>query len=111
MISNRMNKKVKGKVVKKIFGAGSKSEHDAITLVTEKGEFKLRRKNGNPFFDPELEKLVGKTIRCDGITHNYTFIMSDCEELSEEETDDEKKLPKDSKKPPKNSAGEKSDDK
>lgn len=78
---------VKGKVVKKLFGAGSKSEHDAVTLITDEGEYKLRRQNGNPFFDPELEKLVGKTIRCDGIAHDYTFIMSKCEELESKDHD------------------------
>ena len=72
---------VQGKVVKRVFGAGTKSEHDAVTLVTDNGDFKLRRKDGNPFFDPDLEDLVGKTIRCEGFAHDYTFVISDFEEI------------------------------
>ena len=72
-----------GKVVKKIIGKGSKSEHDAVMLVTKDGEYRLRRQKGNPFHDPELEKLIGKTIRCDGVKHNLTFIMNEFEELTD----------------------------
>ncbi len=31
--------------------------------------------------NPTLEDLVGKTIKCQGFTHDYTFIMSKCEEV------------------------------
>jgi hypothetical protein len=67
-----------GQVVKKRFAVGSKSEHDAVMLVTDSGEYKLRRQGGNPFQDPELDKLVGHFIRCEGVLHGYTLIMSDC---------------------------------
>ncbi len=73
-----------GKVVRKRFAEGSKSEHDAVMLVTGDKEYKLRRQGGNPFFDPELEALVGRTISCQGLEHDYTFIMSECEELLDE---------------------------
>lgn len=66
-----------GRVTKKLFAAGSKSEHEAVTLVTDKGEYILRRRGGNPFFDQELESLVGKTIRCTGDLTDYTFLMDD----------------------------------
>jgi hypothetical protein len=56
-------------------------------LVTDEGEYKLRRQEGNPFFDPELEKLVGKTICCEGFAHQYTFVMSKCEELDDDQAD------------------------
>jgi hypothetical protein len=68
--------KVTGHVIKKLFAAGSKSEREAVILVTDKGEYVLRRKGGNPFFDEELENLVGKTIKCEGDLTGYTFIMT-----------------------------------
>jgi hypothetical protein len=68
-----------GTVVMKPFGKGSKSEHDAVWLVTEAKEYVLRREGGNPFRDPELDKLVGKRIRCDGFVTGYTLIMSSWE--------------------------------
>jgi len=49
-----------GKVTKKFFGKGPKSEHGAIYLETEQDQYVLRRKGGNPFYDPELHKLLGK---------------------------------------------------
>ena len=66
---------LQGRVIKKPFAAGSKSEHEAIILATEAGEYVLRRKGGNPFFDAELENLVGKHIRCEGDLTGYTFLM------------------------------------
>jgi hypothetical protein len=71
----------KGTVIKKPFALGSKSEHDAVCLVSDRGEFVLRRRGGNPFSDPELEKLVGKQIRCDGDIAGYTLIISTWSEL------------------------------
>lgn len=65
-----------GTVVKKLFARGSKSEHEAVCLVTDQGEFVLRRQGGNPFSDPELDKLVGKQIRCEGQVVGYTLIIS-----------------------------------
>jgi hypothetical protein len=76
--------KYQGKVVKKLFGKGSKSEHDAVMLSTTRGEYQLRREGGNPFFDEELEKLVGKAIRCRGLVHGHTLIMSDWDEINDE---------------------------
>jgi hypothetical protein len=65
-----------GRVVKKPFGVGSKSEHDAVMLVTDAGEFVLRRVGGNAFRDPQLDQLVGKSIAAEGTLHGYTLIMS-----------------------------------
>ncbi len=65
-----------GQVIKKPFGVGSKSEHIAVQLVTDQGEYVLRRRGGNPFRDEELEKLVGKTISAEGEIMNYTFLMT-----------------------------------
>jgi len=72
-----------GKVSRKPFAVGSKSEHEAVVLATNRGEFVLRRQGGNPFFDPDLEKLVGKTIRCRGNPAGYTLVISDWKEWPE----------------------------
>jgi len=82
-----MNKKedqveLNGKVVKKKFGQGSKSEHDAVYLETDSGSFVLRRKGGNPFNDPELNKLIGEKICATGIINNYSFIASNVKKVN-----------------------------
>jgi len=66
-----------GRVVKKPFGTGSKSEREAVCLKTRSDEYVLRRQGGNAFYDPELENLVGKSIRCTGMVTGYTLLMSD----------------------------------
>lgn len=72
---------LKGHVTKKSFATGSKSERDAVILVTKEGEYLLRRRCGNPFSDPELEKLVGENIRCEGDLTGYTFLMDTWREV------------------------------
>ncbi|HKD67915.1 MAG TPA: hypothetical protein VKB84_13805 [Candidatus Binataceae bacterium] len=69
-----------GKVTKKSFGKGSKSEHNAVYLETDTGDFVLRRQGGNPFRDPQLEQLVGKTIHCRGEARGYTLVITDWSE-------------------------------
>jgi len=68
--------KCHGKVVWQSFGAGSKSEHEAVVLLTAQGPLKLRRHGGNPFRDPELEKLVGRGIDCDGEIHQGQLLLT-----------------------------------
>jgi hypothetical protein len=71
-----------GLVVKKTFGAGSKSQHEGIFLETEAGEsYKLKRMGGNPFNDPELNKLVGKTIAVSGIADQNLLIAKSIKPL------------------------------
>lgn len=65
-------------MVKRPFGAGTKSEHDAVMLVTNDGEFILRRQGGNAFCDPALEKLVGKRVQITGTVTGYTLLIQDC---------------------------------
>lgn len=67
---------LQGRVNKKLFAAGTKSEHEAVVLTTDEGEYVLRRKGGNPFSDRVLESLVGKRIRCEGDLTGYTFLMT-----------------------------------
>lgn len=47
-----------------------------MILRTPERDFVLRRQSGNPFRDPKLEALVGKTVECDGIIHGSVLIMS-----------------------------------
>lgn len=65
-----------GRVVKKRVGRGSKSEHDAVLLSTDRGEFLLRRQGGNPFADRVLDGLVGKVIECEGTVLGTTLVLS-----------------------------------
>jgi hypothetical protein len=65
-----------GKVIQKKFAPGSKSEHDAIYIETDQGDFQLRRLGGNPFSDPDLIKLVGKKITATGVLNGKLFIAN-----------------------------------
>ena len=67
--------KYQGRVAHGSFATGSKSEHRAVVLLTPDGPLKLRRPGGNPFQDPELEKLVGQEILCDGEIHAGQLMM------------------------------------
>lgn len=72
---------VTGKVVKKLFAKGSKSEHDAICIENEQGIYKLKRMGGNPFNDPELEKLIGKKVTATGVIDDHQFIATEIKEV------------------------------
>ena len=63
-----------GEVVRAPFGAGSKSERQAIWLETARGRFVLRRKDGPTFGDKALEKYVGKRVTCDGFIVEYMLL-------------------------------------
>ncbi len=65
-----------GMVVHQRFGVGSKSEHQAVALLTSEGPVKLARAGGNPFQDPELEKLVGREIVAEGEIHQEQLLMT-----------------------------------
>ena len=71
---------LRGKVIVKKFGVGSKSEHDAVCLVSALGTFVLRRAGGNPFHDEKLHALVGKEIISHGSIKKPYFMMVDFEE-------------------------------
>ena len=86
---NKLNEiELEGKVVMAPFGKGSKSQHEAVCLRTDKDTFKLRRMQGNPFHDPELIKWVGKNIVACGILEDYLFIATDLKEKEPSESDE-----------------------
>jgi len=73
-----------GRVVKKPFGIGTKSEHEAIYVESVEGNFVLRRPGANPFeIDRDLEALVGARVRLSGFVSGYTFFVSDWKVLGE----------------------------
>ena len=72
-----------GKVTRQPFGRGSKSARHAVRLETRQASYVLRRAGGNPFQDAELDKLVGKTIRCRGEVSDYTLTIMDWSEIDE----------------------------
>ena len=78
---------LEGRVSQKRINIGSKSEHEAVVLVSQEGEFKLRRQGGHPFTDPDVLVLVGKRIRAEGFVSAGQFIMEACEVLSGEPED------------------------
>jgi hypothetical protein len=73
----------RGLVSRHTVAEGSKSERDAVVLVTEGGELTLRRMGGNPFADPELDALVGRRLRFTGTVRGTTLIVRDWREDSE----------------------------
>jgi hypothetical protein len=76
--------KLRGNIIRTNVATGSKSERDAVVIATSDGEFVLRRSGANPFDDPELDKLVGKRLRCEGTLHGQYFIMTDWSEVADE---------------------------
>lgn len=67
--------KLKGTVIVKPFGKGSKSEHDAIWFKTENGEYLLRELGANPFNNEKLQALVGKELTLEGIIEDNKFLL------------------------------------
>ena len=65
--------KFRGAVERRRVGRGSKSEHDAVVLVTESGVHVLRRRGGHAFQDPRLAKLVGRELEFEGELHDATL--------------------------------------
>ncbi|BBK01315.1 MULTISPECIES: hypothetical protein [Xanthomonas] len=72
-------KSLKGNVFKQQYALGSKSEQNAVCLQDARGRaYRLRLLDGEPFTDPRLERLVGKTISAFGeIVHGNTMIVKE----------------------------------
>jgi hypothetical protein len=65
----------RGRVVRRLHGRGSKSEHEALVLETDRGTFRLRRPDGNAFRDPLLETLEGHEVVCEGTLEGTTLLI------------------------------------
>ena len=67
---------VRGVVERDAYVPGSKSEHEATYLHAEDGtRWVLRRVGANPYIDPEIDALVGKTIDASGRPHGDVFFL------------------------------------
>ncbi len=66
---------IKGELIKQLHGKGSKSEHEAIFLLGEDYKYRLKMKGGNPFYDKELHKLVGKKVVIEGNFDSVLFVV------------------------------------
>lgn len=67
-----------GVIVKKLWGVGTKSEHDAVVLVTKDKEYVLRLVGGNPFQDDRLDELLKNTgeVTLEGqLINDYTLVI------------------------------------
>ena len=68
---------VEGHVLRKRINRGSKSEQDAVVLISATTELKLRRQGEPSYGDDALSVLVGKRIRATGIVSAGQLIMSE----------------------------------
>ena len=69
-----------GKVVRRHVSGRSKHAHEAVMLETPDGDLILRREGANPFHDPTLLALVGRTLRCQGEVDGATFFVASWED-------------------------------
>jgi hypothetical protein len=85
-MSAMTGKSLKGRVVRLPYAVGSKSEHEAVCLKGPKGRsYRLRLLDGEPFEDPRLNDLVGKSISAMGeIVHGNTMIVWQWTELEDQ---------------------------
>jgi hypothetical protein len=56
-------------------GVGAKSEHEGVFLRVGASRYLLQRPDGNPFYDPVLNGLVGKSIAATGEVRDHMFLM------------------------------------
>ena len=70
-----MTKCFSGEVVCRPVSTGSKSEREAVELVTGDATYVLRRPGGNPFRDPVLDALVGKRVTFHGEVRGHVFFV------------------------------------
>jgi len=67
---------ISGNVKRQRIAAGSKSDRVGVVLDDGAGRiFALRRAGGNPFTDPAMDELVGKSITGTGVVAGGSFIM------------------------------------
>ncbi len=74
---------VRGTVKRTRVAPGSKSDRMAVVLVTDQGEYVLRRSGTNVFVDSKLDELVGKYLKCEGTLHEQYFLMDSWTEIGE----------------------------
>lgn len=65
---------LRGRVTHGTYGAGSKSERDAVFIETASARYILRRKHGPVFGDSEIRRYVGHQVECDGFVIGTTLL-------------------------------------
>ena len=73
---------VRGRVTQSKYGAGSKSERDAVFIETASVRYILRRKGGPVFGDTEIIRYVGHQVECDGFVIGTTLLAERVEVIS-----------------------------
>lgn len=74
---------VNGDVETVEFAKGSKSAHTALFIKTNSGFHRIKMKAGNPFYDPNLQALVGKKVELEGELTEHFFIIDKVLQVSE----------------------------
>lgn len=72
--------KLTGKISLKPFGAGTKSDHQAVYIDTSQGSYVLRKAGENPFENTGLLHLKGKKVTVEGTLDKYLFIATNISE-------------------------------
>ena len=71
-----------GKVVKAELGGSSKSAHQGFVLQTKKGQIKLRREGGNPFYDAFFKQYENKNVTVEGYDMEQYFLVTEIHPVS-----------------------------
>ena len=73
-----------GTIVSRYTNIGSKSERLTYFIKTDDGsEYILRKRGENPFVNPSLRGLAGKTVRVKGTIEAGLFLAEELKELAE----------------------------
>jgi hypothetical protein len=75
---------LEGRVIRQSFGKGSKSEHPAFYLETDKAKVLIKKEGDNPFENNALQAYLNKTVRVKGSKMDYIFIVTEIEEIRKE---------------------------
>ena len=73
---------LRGRVVRKLLGKGTKSEREAVLLETQDGAFLLRKRGGPSFGDSSFDALVGGLVECEGTLLETTLLVDRIEVVS-----------------------------
>lgn len=66
--------RLRGRIIRGIYGKGSKSERETVFIETTNGRYVLRRKTGPVFDDTELNQYIGHEVECDGFLVGNTIL-------------------------------------
>ena len=79
-VGGRPVRHLRGHVVRRVVGRGSKSEREAVMLDTDEGALLMRPRRGPSFGETGYEPLVGKFVACSGTIVGHTLLVDVVEE-------------------------------